>query len=82
MIKIRQEVLDNFVRQMDEANARDKRIVEQKQCHYYVFDYMDDSEMVYTEEDIAEFRDNGRYCVTAFTQEQNEAQWKLCKRGA
>jgi len=72
--------LEIFARQIEESNARDKRVLEQKQCHYYVFDYMDDSEMVYTEEDIKPFKESGQYCVTPFTPEQNEAQFNLIRK--
>ena len=78
-IKISQDVLDNFVQQIEESNAKDQRVLGQKQKHYRVFGWMDDSEFVIVEEDLAEYQKGG-YSVSPFTAEENEAQYELIRK--
>lgn len=72
MTIITKSTIADFKKTIREAKAKDRRVVEKNQMHYYVFDYMDDGEMVCVEEDLHLYKDDGRYSITPFTKKHND----------
>ena len=71
--------LKAFKARIQESKEKQRRIVDNYQWHYHVFDWADDSTMAVVDENVTQYLEDNRYSVTPFTEEQQRKQIGYCK---